>query len=80
MGRIKKNQISFPTYKVAPETVESLKQTAIQCGYIYGDSAAMGEFLDRNNRSRLAQSNYHKDLTDNCSKVIVRDVEQTTQE
>ena len=47
MGRIKKNQISFPTYKVAPETVESLKQTAIQCGYIYGDSAAMGEFLDR---------------------------------
>jgi hypothetical protein len=47
MGRIKKNQISFPTYKVAPETIESLKQTAIQCGYIYGDSAAMGEFLDR---------------------------------
>jgi hypothetical protein len=47
MGRIRKNQVSFPTYKVAPETVESLKQTAIQCGYIYGDSAAMGEFLDR---------------------------------
>jgi hypothetical protein len=47
MGRIRKNQISFPTYKVAPETVESLKQTAIQCGYTYGDSAAMGEFLDR---------------------------------
>jgi hypothetical protein len=47
MGRIRKNQVSFPTYKVAPETVESLKQTAIQCGYTYGDSAAMGKFLDR---------------------------------
>jgi hypothetical protein len=47
MGRIKKNQVSFPTYKVAPETIESLKQTAIESGYRYGDGAAMGEFLDR---------------------------------
>jgi hypothetical protein len=47
MGRIKKNQVCFPSYKVKPETIESLKQTAIEAGYIYGDGAAMGEFLDR---------------------------------
>jgi hypothetical protein len=47
MGRIKKNQVCFPSYKVKPETIESFKQTAIEAGYIYGDGAAMGEFLDR---------------------------------
>jgi hypothetical protein len=47
MGRPKKNHINFPTYKVKPETVESLKQMAIECGYTYGDGAAMGELLDR---------------------------------
>jgi hypothetical protein len=47
MGRVKKGQIGFPTYKVKPETVESLKQTAIECGYTYGGGAAMGELLDR---------------------------------
>jgi hypothetical protein len=47
MGRIKKNQVCFPSYKVKPETIESLKQTAIESGYKYGDGAAMGEFLDK---------------------------------
>ena len=47
MGRPKKSQINFPGYKVDPQTVESLKQTAIECGYTYGDGAAMGELLDR---------------------------------
>jgi hypothetical protein len=47
MGRAKKNQVCFPSYKVKPETIESLRQTALESGYTYGDSAAMGEFLDR---------------------------------
>ncbi len=47
MGRTKKNQVCFPSYKVKPETIESLKQTAMESGYVYGDSAAMGEFLDK---------------------------------
>lgn len=47
MGRAKKNQVCFPSYKVKPETIESLKQTAIESGYKYGSGAAMGEFLDR---------------------------------
>lgn len=47
MGRAKKNQVCFPSYKVKPETIESLKQTAIESGFRYGDGAAMGEFLDR---------------------------------
>ena len=47
MGRPKKNQIEFPNYKVKPETVEILKKTALQCGFKYGNTAAMGAFLDR---------------------------------
>jgi hypothetical protein len=47
MGRKKLNRVHFPTYKVKPETIESLKETAIELGYTHGDGAAMGEFLDR---------------------------------
>jgi hypothetical protein len=47
MGRAKKNQVEFPNYKVSPQTVESLKQTALHCGFTYGNTAAMGAFLDR---------------------------------
>jgi hypothetical protein len=47
MGRHKKNQVCFPSYKVKPETIESLKQTAIEAGFKYGNGAAMGELLDR---------------------------------
>lgn len=46
MGRQKLNRISFPAYKIKPETLDSLKKTAIEFGYIYGEGAAMGEFLD----------------------------------
>jgi len=47
MGRPKKNQIEFPNYKVKPQTVEALRQTALHCGFKYGNTAAMGAFLDR---------------------------------
>ena len=47
MTQIKKNRVAFPTYRVKPETIESLKQTAIDAGFKYGDGAAMGELLDR---------------------------------
>jgi hypothetical protein len=47
MGRPKKNQIEFPNYKVKPETVDALRKTALQCGFKYGNTAAMGAFLDR---------------------------------
>jgi hypothetical protein len=47
MGRPKKNQVCFPSYKVKPETIASLRQTAIESGFRYGDGAAMGKLLDR---------------------------------
>jgi hypothetical protein len=46
MGRHKLDKVQFPSYKVKPETLTSLRETAIQLGYTYGGSAAMGEFLD----------------------------------
>jgi hypothetical protein len=46
MGRHKLNRVPVPNYRVKPETLESLKNTAIELGYTYGDGAAMGEFLD----------------------------------
>jgi hypothetical protein len=47
MGRHKLNRVPFPGCKVKPETLDSLRETAIELGYVYGDGAAMGEFLDR---------------------------------
>jgi hypothetical protein len=47
MGRHKLNRVRFPGCKVKPETLDSLRKTAIELGYVYGDGAAMGEFLDR---------------------------------
>ena len=47
MGILKKDNIVMPTYKIKPQTLESLKQTAIESGFVYGNGAAMGEFLDR---------------------------------
>jgi hypothetical protein len=47
MGRTKLNRVPFPGCKVNPETLDSLRATAIELGYTYGDGAAMGEFLDR---------------------------------
>ena len=46
MGRKQLNRVPVPNYRVKPETLESLKETAIDLGYIYGNGAAMGEFLD----------------------------------
>jgi hypothetical protein len=47
MGRQKQDRAVFPTYKVDPSTVDKLKKTAIECGFEYGNTAAMGAFLDR---------------------------------
>ena len=46
MGRKQLNRVPVPNYRVKPETLESLKETAIELGYIYGKGAAMGEFFD----------------------------------
>jgi hypothetical protein len=47
MGRTKTDRVAFPTYRVEPDTIESLKQTAIECGLVHGDGAAVGALLDR---------------------------------
>jgi hypothetical protein len=47
MGRHKLNRVPFPGCKVKPETLDSIRQAAIDLGYTYGDGAALGEFLDR---------------------------------
>ena len=47
MGRVKLERVSFPSYKVDRQTLESLKQTALELGFRYGDGAAMGKLLDR---------------------------------
>jgi tRNA(Phe) wybutosine-synthesizing methylase Tyw3 len=47
MGRPKKDPTVMHSFRIKPETAESLKQVAIECGFQYGDTAAMGEFLDR---------------------------------
>jgi hypothetical protein len=47
MGRPKKDKMVQITYRIEPETAAKLKETAIECGFKYGDGAAMGAFLDR---------------------------------
>lgn len=47
MGRAKTDRVSFPTYRVEPDTIESLKQTAIECGFTHGAGASVGALLDR---------------------------------
>lgn len=47
MGRRKLDQVQFPGCKVSPGTLESLREIAIESGYKYGNSAALGKFLDR---------------------------------
>jgi hypothetical protein len=46
MGRVKLGKISIPTYKVNPDTVEKLRETAIIMGFRHNDGAAVGAFLD----------------------------------
>jgi hypothetical protein len=47
MGRTAKNRVSMPGFKVKPETIEALREIAIETGFTYGEGAAMGELLDR---------------------------------
>ena len=47
MGRPKLDRVPFPSYKVSRETLDSLRITALELGYTYGDGAAIGKLLDR---------------------------------
>jgi hypothetical protein len=47
MGRPKKDPTVAHNFRIKPQTAESLKEIAIECGFKYGDGAAMGDFLDR---------------------------------
>jgi hypothetical protein len=47
MGRPKKDPTIAHNFRIKPQTADSLKEIAIECGFQYGDGAAMGEFLDR---------------------------------
>jgi hypothetical protein len=47
MGRHKKDPTITQTYRVKPETAEKLRETAKELGFEYGETAAMGAFLDR---------------------------------
>ncbi len=47
MGQIKKGRISIPGFKVKPETVDALREIAIDTGFTYADGASVGELLDR---------------------------------
>ncbi len=46
MGRIKLGRVVTPTYKVSPDTIPKLQQTALLMGFRYGSGVAMGAFLD----------------------------------
>jgi hypothetical protein len=46
MGRVKLGKIPIPTYKVNPDTVDKLRETAIIMGFKHNDGAAVGAFLD----------------------------------
>ena len=47
MGRTKKDNTTHINFRIDAEAAESLKKTAIECGFKYGDGAAMGAFLER---------------------------------
>lgn len=47
MGRPKKDNTTLINFRIAAEASESLKEAAIECGFKYGDGAAMGAFLER---------------------------------
>ena len=47
MGRTVKNRVAFPGFKVKPETIDALREIALESGFTYGEGAAMGELLDR---------------------------------
>ena len=47
MGRPKKEPTVLHSYRIKPQTADSLKAIALECGFQYGDTAAMGAFFDR---------------------------------
>ena len=47
MGRPKKDKTTLINFRIDTEAAESLKEAAIECGFKYGDGAAMGAFLER---------------------------------
>jgi tRNA(Phe) wybutosine-synthesizing methylase Tyw3 len=47
MGRQKKDNTTHINFRIDSDAAESLKKTAIECGFKYGDTAAMGAFLER---------------------------------
>jgi hypothetical protein len=47
MGRPKKEATITQNYRIKPETAEKLRETAKELGFQYGETAAMGAFLDR---------------------------------
>ncbi|WP_310485780.1 hypothetical protein [Chamaesiphon sp. VAR_48_metabat_403] len=46
MSRPALNKIGLGGYRVKPETLEKLKSISIEAGYIHGNGAAIGQFLD----------------------------------
>lgn len=47
MGRQKKDNTTHINFRINNDAAESLKKTAIECGFKYADGAAMGAFLER---------------------------------
>jgi tRNA(Phe) wybutosine-synthesizing methylase Tyw3 len=47
MGRPKKDNTEHISFRIDSEAAEALKEAAIECGFKYGDGAAMGAFLER---------------------------------
>jgi hypothetical protein len=47
MSRLKKDNTTHIHFRIDNDSAESLKKTAIECGFKYGDGAAMGAFLER---------------------------------
>jgi tRNA(Phe) wybutosine-synthesizing methylase Tyw3 len=47
MGRQKKDNTTHINFRMDSDAAESLKQAAIECGFKYADTAAMGAFLER---------------------------------
>jgi hypothetical protein len=46
MSRPALNKVVLSGYRVKPETVDRLRNSAIKAGYTHGKGAAIGEFLD----------------------------------
>jgi hypothetical protein len=47
MGRPKKDNTELINFRIDSQAAESLKELAKECGFKYGDGAAMGAFLER---------------------------------